>query len=150
MTNSPVRKRQPFLSPEDEVLWAELADSEARLRAMLQATGAAIISTDDQLLMTEFNPAAERIFQRRRADVLGRRYSELFPVSVRDKIDGDFARVLEGKAIRLFENVIIDHAGHTTVVLWDIRRFVDADGDPVGVIAVGHDITARQQSSPLV
>jgi PAS domain S-box-containing protein len=149
MTESRARKQQPLDQPEDNALWTELVESEARLRAMMQATGAAVVSTDDQLLVKEFNPAAERIFGRHSADVVGRRYSELFPAALRQKIDSDLSRVLGGKTIRLFENVIMDPAGHTTVVLWDIRRFLSADGRTLGVVAVGHDITARQHSEPL-
>jgi len=127
----------------DGELWTELVDSEARLRAMLNATGALIIATDDQIRITEFNPAAERLFGRSRADALGRRYSELLPAGVRRKVDRDFERVLGGKSIRLFENAIAAAEGQTRIILWDVRRLADADGTALGVVAVGHDITER-------
>lgn len=125
---------------------AELVQSEARLRTLVAATGVAIICTDDQLRVVEFNPAAERMFGRRRQDVLGLRYSELLPPIVREKVDSDFQLVLQGRSIKLFENVIVATAGATTVVLWDLQRLVDTDGRPTGVVAVGHDITARQRT----
>lgn len=123
----------------------ELVQSEARLRTLVAATGVAIICTDDQFRVTEFNPAAERMFGRRRQNVLGLRYSELLPPIVREKVDSDFQLVLQGRSIKLFENVIVDLAGATTVVLWDVRRLVDTDGRAIGVVAVGHDITARHR-----
>jgi PAS domain S-box-containing protein len=133
--------------PAEPELWTELVESEARLRALLNATGALIVATDDQIRITEFNPAAERLFGRLRADALGRRYSELLPAGVRRKVDRDFERVLSGKSIRLFENAIMDADGRTRIVLWDVRRLADADGTALGVVAVGHDITARVAAS---
>ena len=128
---------------DERELWTGLIEREARLRAILAATGALIICTDDQVRITEFNAAAERFFGRHRADVLGRRYSELLPAAVRRKVDRDFERVLAGKAIRLFENALLDAAGQTRIVLWDVQRLSDADAATLGVVAVGHDITER-------
>jgi PAS domain S-box-containing protein len=130
-------------------LWSALVESETRLRALVAATAVLVICTDDQLRITEFNPAAERVFERRRADVLGERYSDLLPITLRRKVDRDFQRVIEGGSIRLFENVLLDSQGHTTVVLWDVQRVSDADGRGIGVVAVGHDITARQRPQEL-
>ena len=152
MTDSPANKRPAadFVEHDEQDVLAELVESEARLRALVAATGAAIICTNDQLRITEFNPAAARIFGRRREDVLGLRYSELLPQIVRNKVDSDFQLVLQGRSIKLFENVIVDLAGATTVVLWDVRRLVDTDGRAIGVVAVGHDITARQRTATSV
>ena len=128
---------------EERELWEGLVEREARLRAVLAATAALIICTDEQVRLTEFNAAAERFFGRRRAEVVGRRYSELLPATVRRKVDRDFERVLGGKAIRLFENALVDAAGRTRIILWDVQRLADADGAALGVVAIGHDITDR-------
>jgi PAS domain S-box-containing protein len=81
---------------------SELVESEARLRALVAATGVAIVCTDDQLRVTEFNPVAERIFGRRRNEVMGHRYSELLPVGLRKKVVRDVERVLRGRSIKAF------------------------------------------------
>ena len=143
MNDSAAGKRRATEVGECDAL-AELVQSEARLRALVAATGVAIICTDDQFRVIEFNPAAERMFGRRRQEVLGLRYSELLPPAVRKKVDSDFQLVLQGRSIKLFENVIVDAVGTTAVVLWDVQRLVDTDGRAIGVVAVGHDITARQ------
>ena len=48
------------------------AESEARQGAILEAAYDAIITIDGQLNIREFNPAAERMFGRKRNDILGR------------------------------------------------------------------------------
>ena len=149
MTDSPAEKRpcSDCTEPDERDALTELVEREARLRAFVAVTGAVVVCTDEQLRVTEFNPAAERVFGRRAEEVLGHRYSELFPVIVRKKVDRDFERVLRGQTIQLFENVIVDPTGATTVMLWDVKRLVDTDGRPTGVVAVGHDITARQAAA---
>ena len=147
MSGTPVDK--PLADAVDQAdereIWSELVEREARLRAVLAATGVLIICTDDQIRITEFNPAAERLFGRARAEALGRRYSELLPATLRRKVDRDFERVLGGKSIRLFENALVDSGGRTRIVLWDVQRLADADGATLGIVLVGHDITARSQ-----
>jgi two-component system sensor histidine kinase/response regulator len=49
----------------------DLAESEALKSGILSSALDGIVSTDDGRRIIEFNPAAERIFGRRRADVLG-------------------------------------------------------------------------------
>ena len=119
------------------------ATGDAWLRTVIDSAGALIVCTDASGCITEFNPAAERVFGRRRQDVLGVRYSDLLPAVVRDKVDRDCARVLGGQPIDQFENTISDGAGHQSVLLWDMRCLRDAGGRAAGIVAIAQDITAR-------
>jgi two-component system cell cycle sensor histidine kinase/response regulator CckA len=56
---------------------AELAANEARKTSMLESAFDAIVSMDAGGRIVEFNPAAERAFQRRRDDVLGRDLADI-------------------------------------------------------------------------
>jgi two-component system cell cycle sensor histidine kinase/response regulator CckA len=56
---------------------AELAANEARKTSMLESAFDAIVSMDASGRIVEFNPAAERTFQRRRDDVLGSDLADL-------------------------------------------------------------------------
>ena len=63
-----------------------LAQSEARARAIIDASLDAIISMDSEGRITEFNPAAEEVFDQARGDVMGRSLAELIiPVSLRQR-----------------------------------------------------------------
>ena len=122
-----------------------LLESEARFRSVVQMAGSAIMCLDLEQRITEFNPAAERVFGRRRADVLGVDYPMLLPAAVRDKVRADFRRVAGGDSIADFENVVVRPDGGRTVLLWNIQPFADSDGARRGVVAVGQDITERQR-----
>jgi PAS domain S-box-containing protein len=118
--------------------------SEAWLRAVINSAGAVIVCTDVDCRITEFNPAAERAFGRRASEVLGLRYSELFPTVVRAKVDLDCGRILGGEPIDQFENTVSDTDGHLSVLLWDVRCVLDANGRAEGIVFVAQDITARR------
>jgi PAS domain S-box-containing protein len=71
--------------------------SDAHTRAILDASLDCIISMDASGRITEFNPAAERTFGRRRAEALGKDLAELvIPPWLRDAHRTGFARHLEG------------------------------------------------------
>jgi PAS domain S-box-containing protein len=63
-----------------------LRESEARKGAILNSALDAIITIDDHGRINEFNPAAEKMFARNRASVLGQDLADLIiPPSLRDK-----------------------------------------------------------------
>jgi PAS domain S-box-containing protein len=62
-----------------------LRDSEARKAAIMETALDCIITIDHAGMITDFNPAAERTFGYRRADVLGRELAEvIIPPAYRD------------------------------------------------------------------
>ncbi len=62
-----------------------VCESEARKTAILEAALDAIITIDHEGNIREFNPAAERIFGHRRADVIGQEMAKrLLPASLHD------------------------------------------------------------------
>jgi PAS domain S-box-containing protein len=72
-----------------------LRDSEARHRAVLETAMDALVGMDHQGRVTEFNPAAERMFGSARADVIGRDLAELIiPLPFRDAHRRGLARYL--------------------------------------------------------
>ena len=61
----------------------DASDFETRLRGIVALAADAIISTDNDYLITLFNPAAERIFGYPAADVLGKPLDTLLPETAR-------------------------------------------------------------------
>jgi PAS domain S-box-containing protein len=123
-----------------------LLESEGRFRSVVHTAGSAIMCLDLEQRITEFNPAAERVFGRRREDVIGRDYTTLLPAAVREKVRDDLRRVAAGDAIADFENVVARPGGTFAVLLWNIQSLADSQGRRLGVVAVGQDITERLQA----
>jgi PAS domain S-box-containing protein len=89
----------------------ELQASEALKSAIVDHALAALISTDASGRIVEFNPSAEAMFQRRRADVLGRLVSEVvMPERFRPMHEEGMARVQAGGEPRLLGKRVQLHA----------------------------------------
>jgi two-component system sensor kinase FixL len=73
----------------------DLADAEARARAVLDTTVSAIISIDAQGQVVTFNQAAERMFGYAAAEVIGRNVKLLMPAPYREKHDDYLRRYVE-------------------------------------------------------
>src|SRR6266516_2764569 len=72
-------------------------ESEARKGAILNSALDAIITIDDRGRINEFNPAAEKMFDRDRASVMGQELAEMIvPPSLRDKHRRALERYLAG------------------------------------------------------
>jgi len=68
----------------------ELKDSEARQRALLEFALDSIICANEQLTITDFNPAAERTFRLPRSQALGKDLVEtIIPAQMRERLRGD-------------------------------------------------------------
>jgi PAS domain S-box-containing protein len=73
----------------------ELKRSEARKAAILESSLDCIVTIDHEGCITEFNPAAERTFGRRRDEVMGKQLGDvMIPPSLREKHRQGFARYL--------------------------------------------------------
>ena len=77
-------------------LEASAAGEQQRTRAILDAALDAVIAMDHRGILTDFNPAAERMFGYRRDDVVGRELAQLvIPPELRDQHRQGLARYLQ-------------------------------------------------------
>jgi two-component system, LuxR family, sensor kinase FixL len=70
------------------------AEREALLQAIIETAPDALIAIDHRCLIRIFNPAAERLFQYRAGEVIGRNINCLMPSPYREQHDGYVARYL--------------------------------------------------------
>ncbi len=143
--------------------WREAAareqKSEALKSAIVDHALAAVVSTDAQGLVVEFNPAAERMFSRTRAEMIGRPAGgTIVPDAVRVAYLEDLQRLRRGEAPQLVGRRVEltalrrDGTGFPVdVVLWRTRvggeTFVTASLYDLSERRAAHEEIARQREA---
>lgn len=121
-----------------------IAQSERRYRSFVETAGSVIVGLTPDLRIMEWNHEAERLYGKSRGDVFDKNYLDLcIPDSERDGVREDIQKVLSGKPTRDFQNLVKSHQGVLRHISWNVDRLVDGNGNPIGIIAVGMDITER-------
>lgn len=129
--------------------WSEAAlrTSRARFSSVVQAVPSVILWLSPNGEILEFNQEAERIYGRRREEVLGQNYFDLFLTEdIREIVKENQQRVVAGRQIRGFENPVKAANGEERILTWNAAPLLDDRGQPMGTIAVGHDITERKRA----
>lgn len=127
---------------------AELRESEARIRAIVDTAVDGIITIDERGLVDTFNPAAERTFGYAAAEVVGRNVSVLMPSPHREAHDGYIARYLasgEKRIIGIGREVVGRRKDGSTFPM-DLAVGEARVGARRLFTAVVRDISARKQA----
>ncbi len=121
-----------------------LRSSEGRLRAILGNAAALVVFLAPDWKVHEFNQGAQEIFGWRREEVLARDFLEiLIPPGQADEARSLLAKTLEGEPLRSVESVMLDRQGAAHHILWNCSRLDDSQGQPLGLVISGLDITER-------
>lgn len=115
----------------------------ARLTLQLESMPVACVLFDADFIVTYFNPAAERIFGYRRADVVNRDSFETFLLPERRHIiEPIFARLRAGEYVSAFgETRRAD--GRTVIVEWVNTPLLEPGGRFIGAMSMAQDVTER-------
>jgi PAS domain S-box-containing protein len=122
-----------------------LRSSEARWRAVVESAVDGIVVIDQRGLVESFNPAAERLFGYREAEVLGRNVSMLMPSPYHDEHDGylrDYLETGRAKIIGIGREVTGRRLDGTTFPLHlsVAEMIVEGEKKFTGIV---HDLSAR-------
>ena len=128
-----------------------LRESERRYAVTLSSIGDAVIATDDRLLITFMNPAAEALTCWAATEAMGRPLVEVFRI-----INEDTRRTVDNPAAKVLRSgVVAGLANHTLLLARDGREtpiddcgspIVDDRGKITGAVLVFRDITQRRQT----
>lgn len=123
----------------------DAATTQARLRALVEASPLAIVSVDREGIVTAWSPAAERILGITAAEVVGRPASA---IATDDPgwISQGMAEVLAGEVLSRVPVRYRHRDGHFV----DLHLFAgpirDADGEVTGAVVVAEDLSALRES----
>lgn len=125
----------------------ELLKSEYRYRSLIETAGSVIVGLDCHGCITEWNREAEIVYGKTREAVLGENYGEMFlKEEDRSAVAADIQKVLSGEPTRDFENAVRSAGGHDRIFMWNVDRLLDPHHIPIGLIAIGRDITERKHA----
>ncbi|MDP3916089.1 MAG: chemotaxis protein CheB [Bacteroidota bacterium] len=123
-----------------------LLENEKMLRAFIQAVPGVIIGLSHEGNVIEFNTEAEKLFGRKRKDVIGKSYVELFIAQLsRRKVEAELNNLLTGVLPNRYENRVKTIGGDELKIEWSGHKFLGAEGLLIGIIAVGEKITKAKR-----
>ncbi|NTW23679.1 MAG: PAS domain S-box protein, partial [Lentimicrobium sp.] len=128
-----------------KVAEANLRETRDYLENLLNYANAPIIVWDNNLKITQFNKAFERLTGLTADEVSGREVSVLFPDSTREKSLGYIQQASSGDRWEVVEIDIKHKDGSIRTLLWNSAGISSPDGKIiVATIAQGQDITERK------
>jgi PAS domain S-box-containing protein len=123
----------------------DLAASEERFRAVIEASPVAILEVDRDTLVRSWNPAAERTFGWSQEEMIGQSGSRLVPPERWSDYVELVSRVRSGEAYTGFETVRLCKDGTLIEVEISAAPICDAAGAVVRHIVIFGDITERKR-----
>jgi PAS domain S-box-containing protein len=131
-------------------LQAEIARLSQFRETVIDTADIWLFVTDKNSNIVIWNRAAEKISGYSRQEVVGGKkpWLSLYPDhAYRKKIGEMFLGVTaEGKSIEDFETVIHTKSDAIRTISWNARPLVDLDGERIGLMAVGKDITEQKEA----
>ncbi len=111
------------------------------LSAIVQSAEDAIVSTDLSGVILSWNPGAERLCGYSAAEMLGRPIFLTIPPERLEEAREMITKAAQGQPNVRRETVLIHKDGTRRFVSLSISAIKDADGKPVGIAGIAHDIT---------
>lgn len=123
---------------------AQIFSSDQRLQMQREQSPLGYVEWDLDYKITDWNPAAERIFGYTRDEILGRSHEIFIPPEIIPEIRDMFGRVIEGTGGTKNINDNITKEGRTITCGWYNKALTDQDGKVLGIISLVDDITDRK------
>ncbi len=125
-------------------------ESAARLAAIVESSGDAIVGKDLRGVVTSWNPGAEKIFGYRAQEMIGQSIMRLIPVERWKEEEEILERISRGESIRHFETVRLRKDGSAIDIAVTISAIRDPEGRVIGASKVARDITERKKAEETI
>lgn len=114
-----------------------------RLSALVESSDDAIIATDMDGVITDWNRGAEHLYGYGREEIAGRPLMLLIPADRRNEEREILARIRNGEHVEHFETVRLRKDGSSVPISLTVSPIADASGAIVGVSKIARDISER-------
>jgi rsbT co-antagonist protein RsbR len=131
---------------EQRKIHNELLRSQQRLALHFKQSPLGMIEWDREFRVTDWNPAAERIFGYSREEALGQHGQDIVvPDAVRPYVADVWQQLLDSRGAVNAHNENVTKDGRTIVCEWSNTTLVNASGDVIGVASLVNDVTDRKR-----
>ncbi len=121
-------------------------EAAARLASIIQSSNDAVIGKTLDLVVTSWNPAAERLYGYAAAEMIGRSAEMLFPPGELERENLMLAAVKQGEPVGEHEARRIRKDGSVVTVSLTMSPIIGAAGSVTGVATIGRDVTERERA----
>ena len=115
--------------------------AQARLAAIVEFSGDAIITKNLGSIIQTWNVGAEQLFGYRAEEVIGKPITIIFPDDRLNEEDAIIEKLRRGQAVERLETVRMAKDGRHIPVLVSISPLKDSDGNVTGASKIIHDVT---------
>lgn len=115
--------------------------TQARLAAIVEFSGDAIITKNLNSIIQTWNVGAEKLFGYKAEAVIGKPVTILFPEERLNEEDAILERLRRGQAVEHLETIRVARDGRRIPVSVSISPLKDSDGTVIGASKIIHDVT---------
>ncbi|HEV2514218.1 MAG TPA: PAS domain S-box protein [Devosia sp.] len=119
---------------------------EARLAAIIDSSFDAVIAKDLNSIITDWNPAAERMFGYSADEAIGRSITMLIPPHLQSEETDIIRRIRANERVESYETVRLRKDGSTVFVSLTVSPIRNPRGEVVGASKIARDITQTKES----
>jgi PAS domain S-box-containing protein len=119
-----------------------------RAQLYLKIAGVMFIALDDQGRITLANQKACQVLQAQEEDLLGQDWFETcIPERLRNDVRNVFQQLINSEVdpVEFYENEVLTSSGEERLVAWHNSTLYDGDGNIIGIIGSGEDVTERKR-----
>ncbi|MEG4573456.1 PAS domain S-box protein [Microcoleus sp. N3A4] len=125
---------------------ATIREAERRWRSLLDNVQLIVVGLDRWGNINYVNPFFLKITGYTHPEVLGKNWFENFlPPANQQSIQVVFSEVLAQKYHPYYQNFILSKSGEERFIAWNNTMLQDSEGNIIGTISIGEDITERQK-----
>jgi PAS domain S-box-containing protein len=124
--------------------------SASRLAAIVEHSDDAIIGKTLDGIITDWNPAAQRLYGYSAAEAIGRPVSMIIPPDRADELPHILRRLKRGERVEDFDTVRRRKDGTLVPVSVTVSPIADATGAVIGASAIARDSTERKRAEDVL
>jgi len=126
-----------------------LRQERNRAQKLLDIAGVMFVAIDAKGEVTHVNQKGSAVLGYEQKEILGQNWFDNFiPVSIKDQTNEVFNRLMAGEIepIEYYENPVLTKIGEERIIAWHNTILKDDEGNIIGTLSSGEDITKRKRA----